>query len=57
MLFDMAFDASILIRVRSDFTTRLQAVLVIGTHIVTYGAGAKVVVSGIIFLTFNVIAF
>ena len=50
MLFDMSFEASIQIRVRSDFTTRLQAVLAIGTYVVTYG---EVVVNGVIFLTFN----
>ena len=41
MLFDMAFDASILIRIGSGFTTGLHAVLVIGTCIVTYDADEK----------------
>ena len=54
----MLFDESKLIRVASDFTISLQAVLAIGTYIVTYGAGEKlkVVANGVVFLTYGVIA-
>ena len=41
MLFDMTFAESILMRLGSNFTKSLQALLAIGTYIVTCGAGEK----------------
>ena len=50
MLFEMTFDESILIRVVCDFTTSPQAVLAIGTYIVTYSACACFTASFLLFI-------
>ena len=41
LLVEYTIRLDILIRVRSDFTTRLQAVLAIGIYIITNDAGEK----------------
>ena len=61
MLFDMTYDELISSRIRFDFTTRLQAVLAIGTYctlLLTCMVQVKnVVAGGVVFLIFGAIAF